>query len=177
MPTIFTHAVIPFAAGLALNKTRIPIPILSVGVILAMLPDADVIGFKFGIEYADQFGHRGASHALLVAAVVAACITAVLRPHRWRTAFGFLFFSMASHGVLDAFTNGGLGPALLWPIDTTRYFAPVAPIRVSPIGMGFFSGRGVQVLLSEAFWVWLPALIVAAALRITFHKSKRSPAS
>ena len=31
------------------------------------LPDADVIGFRFGISYADAFGHRGFSHSLAFA--------------------------------------------------------------------------------------------------------------
>lgn len=130
-----------------------------------MLPDADVVSFKFGIAYADQFGHRGASHALLVAAGVAELLTALFRPENWKLIFLFLFLSMASHGLLDAFTNGGLGPALLWPIDDARIFAPVTPIRVSPIGMGFFSSRGVAVLFSEALWVWLPAGFMALAGR------------
>ena len=165
MPTILTHALIPLAAGLALGPTRVAKPVIITGMVLAMLPDADVVWFKLGIEYADQFGHRGASHAILVAAVVAALVTAVMRPERLRVAFAFLFASMASHGLLDAFTNGGLGPALLWPFSDARYFAAVTPIRVSPIGAGFFSARGVAVILSEALWVWSPLALIALSGR------------
>jgi inner membrane protein len=165
MPTILTHAVIPLAAGLVLGPSRIARPILISGIVLAMLPDADVIGFKLGIAYADQYGHRGASHALIVAAGVAGLLTALFRPENWKLIFAFLFLSMASHGLLDALTSGGLGPALFWPFDDARYFAPVTPIRVSPIGMGFFSGRGVAVLFSEALWVWLPVGFMALAGR------------
>ncbi len=160
MPTILTHALVPLAAALALGPSRIAKPVLITGMVLAMVPDADVIAFKLGIAYADQFGHRGASHAVLVAAAIAALVTAILRPIRPCIAFAFLFVSMASHGVLDAFTSGGLGPALLWPFSDARYFAPMTPIRVSPIGVGFFSMRGVSVILSEAFWVWVPLLPV-----------------
>jgi inner membrane protein len=163
MPTILTHAIIPLAAGFALGPSRIAKPVLFTGMVLAMLPDADVVGFKLGIDYADQFGHRGASHAILVAATVAGLITVIMRPERVKIIFAFLFASMASHGVLDAFTSGGLGPALLWPIDDTRYFAPVTPIRVSPIGAAFFGARGVTVIGSEAIWVWLPAGVMALA--------------
>ena len=170
MPTIITHAIIPIAAGLALGRARIPTPVIITGIALAMLPDADVISFKFGIEYADQLGHRGASHALLVAVIVAGLATALFRPANWRLIFAFLFASMASHGLLDAFTDGGLGPALLWPFDDARYFAPFTPIRVSPIGMGFFSGRGAETLMSEIIWVWLPAL---AAMLIGRAKLKK----
>jgi inner membrane protein len=172
MPTIFTHAVVPIAAGLALGRGRISLPVMCAGVMLAILPDADVIGFKLGIAYADQLGHRGASHALLVAAIVAGLVTALCRPHNWKLVFAFLFASMASHGILDAFTSGGLGPALFWPFDDARYFAPVTPIRVSPIGMGFFSARGVAVILSELLWVWLPTALTAIMLRLYLKHNK-----
>ena len=68
-----------------------------------------------------------------------------------------LFLLTASHGILDAFTNGGLGVALLSPFDNGRYFFPWTPIEVSPIGVrAFFSAWGLGVLKSELLWVWLP---------------------
>ena len=36
----------------------------------------------------------------------------------------YLFLSTASHGVLDALTDGGLGVAFFSPFDQTRYFFP-----------------------------------------------------
>ena len=45
----------------------------------------------------------------------------------------FTFLATASHGVLDAFTTGGLGVAFLWPWSPARFFAPVRGIRVSPM--------------------------------------------
>ena len=33
--------------------------------VLSLAPDADAIGFHFGVQYADPFGHRGASHSLV----------------------------------------------------------------------------------------------------------------
>src|SRR5215831_7502105 len=50
--------------------------------------------------------------------------------------FAYLFLATASHGVLDAMTNGGLGVAFFSPFDTTRYFLPWRPIRVSPSRFG-----------------------------------------
>jgi inner membrane protein len=71
---------------------------------------------------------------------------------------------MASHGLLDALTNGGLGVALLAPLDNSRYFFPVTPIQVSPIGIrSFLRDGGFSVLASEVPWVWLPSLVLAAA--------------
>lgn len=160
MPTIMTHAVIPLTMGLALGPARMTRPLIGIGVALAMLPDADVVGFAFGIDYAAAFGHRGASHSIAVAALTATAVAALYRPARALLAWLFLFISMASHGLLDAFTNGGLGAALLWPFDDTRHFAPIRPIRVSPIGAGFFSARGLAVLWSEWLWIWCPALLI-----------------
>ncbi|MDX5152520.1 MAG: metal-dependent hydrolase, partial [Acidiferrobacterales bacterium] len=78
--------------------------------------------------------------------------------------FAYLFIAMASHGLLDMFTDGGLGIALLWPFDHARYFWPQQVITVSPIGMSFFSGWGLRTLVSEFFWIWLPSLFAAVCL-------------
>ena len=79
----------------------------------------------------------------------------------WRL---FLWFTAvtASHGLLDALTNGGRGIGFFAPFSNHRYFFPWRPIQVSPIGVGFFSSRGLRVLASEAGWIWLPSAIIAA---------------
>jgi hypothetical protein len=46
-------------------------------------------------------------------------------------------------------TDGGLGCALFWPFDLTRYFAPWRPIPVAPIGLAFLSPYGVRVAAAE----------------------------
>ena len=77
--------------------------------------------------------------------------------------FVFLFLAMASHGVLDAMTNGGLGVAFFSPFNNGRYFFPFHPVEVSPIGVGrFFSQRGITVIVSEIKWLWLPSAVVVA---------------
>jgi len=77
MPSIITHAAVPLALWCAADRGRIPPRLLAAGVIAAMLPDADVLAFALHIPYADAFGHRGASHSLLFACVLAA-LAAVL---------------------------------------------------------------------------------------------------
>jgi inner membrane protein len=72
----------------------------------------------------------------------------------------------ASHGLLDALTNGGRGIAFFAPFTNHRYFFPWRPIQVSPIGAGFFSARGLRVLTSEARWIWLPSAIIAVSARL-----------
>ncbi|MDE1467353.1 metal-dependent hydrolase [Aurantiacibacter sp. D1-12] len=158
-----THAIVPLALAAAAGPSRIAPKVALVGAGLAMLPDADVIGFAFGIEYADPWGHRGATHSLVFATLTAAGIALVWKRARSLWAFFFLALAMASHGLLDTFTDGGLGAALWWPFDNARVFAPVTPVRVSPIGADFFSARGLETLLSELVWIWLPCAVLAFA--------------
>lgn len=118
---------------------------------LSMLPDADVIGFKLGIRYADPWGHRGASHSLLIAVCVGLACGVLGRTWRlpfWRTT-GFAALTVASHGLLDALTDGGRGIALAWPVSIHRFFAPWRPIPVAPIGLGFMSSAGLRVAVWE----------------------------
>ena len=76
-----------------------------------------------------------------------------------------LFVITASHGVLDAITDGGLGVAFFSPFNPQRYFLPWTPIHVSPIGAsGFFSARGLDVIESEIVWIWGPTLIVGVLI-------------
>lgn len=163
MPTIFTHAVVPLAIAVAAGSGRVSPKLALAGVAFAMLPDADVAAFKFGIAYEDTWGHRGATHALAFAALCAGAVALVWKEARSWFGFAFLTLAMASHGLLDAATDGGLGAALLWPFSDARIFAPFAPVRVSPIGAGFFSTRGVETLFSEFRWIWLPCAALALA--------------
>jgi len=77
----------------------------------------------------------------------------------------YFFLATASHGLLDALTDGGLGVAFFAPFDNHRYFLPWRPIHVSPIGAGrFFTHRGLEVLQSELLWIWLPAALLALSV-------------
>jgi inner membrane protein len=168
MPTVFAHAAVPLALGGGLGRGVLSARLVAAGVAVAALPDLDVVTRHWGVPYSAGLGHRGFSHSLLVAALVAllgACAHRALRSGFGR-AFAFLFVSMASHGALDAFTDGGLGVAFLWPWSTRRFFAPPAwrVIEVSPIGLGAFLSRAADVLASEARWIGLPALALGLAL-------------
>ena len=161
MPTIFTHAVVPLAIAVAAGSGRISPKLAIAGAAFAVLPDADVAAFKFGIEYADTWGHRGATHSFVFAALCAGALALVWKEARNLWAFAFLTIAMASHGLLDTLTDGGLGAALYWPFDNSRIFAPETPIRVSPIGRGFLSMRGLETLVSEFKWIWAPSIAVS----------------
>jgi inner membrane protein len=119
--------------------------------VLSLLPDADVIGFKFAVAYRSEWGHRGATHPFVFCLAVALLIglsAAALRLPAWRTLF-VAAGVLVSHPLLDTLTDGGLGCALAWPLQNQRYFAPWRPIPVAPIGRIFFSRVGLSVVLAE----------------------------
>lgn len=163
MPTIFTHVAVPLALAACLGSRMVPRRLLAAGALAAILPDLDVVGFRLGIAYSDALGHRGASHSFFFALLLA-CIAYAAAPGmrcRARAAAVFVGVCAASHGLLDMFTNGGLGIALWWPFSDERLFASWRMIEVSPLSLrGILSGRGLAVLQSELLWVWLPTLVV-----------------
>jgi inner membrane protein len=150
------HLALGAAAGRAFVPRAAEMPRLAAAMgffaTLSMLPDLDVIGFRFGVEYGAPWGHRGATHSLFIATAVAgACgFAAWMRGRGAARVLVFAAIVAASHGLLDAMTDGGRGVALLWPFDLTRYFLPWRPIPVAPIGAGMISARGLHVTLVEA---------------------------
>jgi inner membrane protein len=173
MPTIFSHAIASTAASRWWRRRLSP-GFWTWTVVCAMLPDIDVIGFSFGIAYGDMFGHRGFTHSLFFAVVTGLVVAHLVSSNpepRTPNPGGiplFLWFTAvtASHGLLDAMTNGGRGIGFFAPFSNHRYFFPWRPIQVSPIGVGFFSARGLYVLASEAGWIWVPSAIIALSARL-----------
>ena len=179
MPTILSHTVAALGIGTAFFGRKASGRVLALGAVCSMLPDADVIGFALGIRYGDLLGHRGLSHSLVFAAALAALAMPLARSAegpRWGRLWIYLFLVTASHGLLDALTDGGLGVAFFAPFDTTRYFFPFRPIEVSPIGPGFFSRRGLMVIASELLWIWLPSLALVG-IRTSLCGGNTPPAS
>ena len=168
MASIFTHAVVGAALGAAGKSEWRRKPAYWFAVIFcSILPDIDVIGFGMGVRYADFWGHRGMTHSFVFAAFIAGA-TAIFIDNsfaqRWKIA-SLLFAITASHGLLDALTDGGLGVAFFSPFITERYFFSWRPIHVSPIGAAaFFSTRGSRILWGEILWVWIPALVFAGVI-------------
>jgi inner membrane protein len=139
--------------------------LIAVAALVSSLPDADVAAFGFGIPYEHPLGHRGFTHSIAFAFVFAAlsafAYTRLVKNEvSFRLAFALLFVALASHGVLDAMTNGGKGVGFFIPFSNRRFFFPFRPIRVSPIGAEDFAAKAGPVLASELLWVWLPFAIV-----------------
>jgi inner membrane protein len=180
MASVLSHAIVAASVGTAFWRPGVSIRFLAMGALFSVLPDADVVGFGLGIQYGDLLGHRGLTHSLAFAAVMATigsflCVgRSAAEPGRG-LAWCYFFVATASHGLLDAMTDGGLGVAFFSPFSNARYFFPWRPIVVSPIGVAeFFSERGLNVLRSEFKWIWLPAGIFAI-LALAVRRRRMGP--
>jgi inner membrane protein len=166
MASVISHAVAAAAIGSAAGPADAPARFWTAAVLCAVIPDLDAIGFWLGVPYGSVFGHRGITHSILFALLIAAAATVLtvrgMPTERTRVLLACVLAAL-SHGLLDAVTNGGLGVAFFSPFSNHRYFFPFRPIEVSPIGIRpFFSARGIDVLASEAFWIWLPSAVLTA---------------
>ncbi|HEX8427557.1 metal-dependent hydrolase [Hymenobacter sp.] len=179
MASVFGHTALGATLGVLLLPERRHWRWWVLAAACAFLPDADVVGFKFQVPYAGLWGHRGLTHSLLAAAIVASVLVGL---HSWRRVtqapglarlWLLLFLATASHGVLDAMTTGGLGVAFFSPFDPQRYFFPFRPIQVSPIGIRNFAGQcALRVLASEVVWVGLPCLLFLLLTKVVKRKSQ-----
>lgn len=179
MASAFTHVFVAAALGKAVSPEKMPLRFWTLGLFCSLLPDLDVITFRLGIPYRHMFGHRGFFHSLPFALVVGLLVvllafrTVPRFNGRWWLLAGYFFAVTASHGVLDAMTDGGYGIAFFSPFSNTRYFLPWRPLEVAPIGVyGFFSRWGFEVILSELLWIWMPTLLLLIMLLI-FRKRYR----
>lgn len=179
MPTIFSHAVFAAATGKSFFRQPVSNWFWFLIAVCAIIPDADVITRSFGVERGTMFSHRGFTHSIFFAVIFGA-FTAFLaqRVFKIQASFAklFTFFALAtvSHPILDMLTDGGSGAALLAPFSSERFFFPWRPVEVSPIGFGFFSARGIVVILSEFLWLWLPSIGLLIATTIAEKMRRKS---
>ena len=116
---------------------------------------------------------RQPSHSLLFALLLGACAPFFLpggvRANR-RLAFAVAAIGVvvvSAHGLLDAATDAGLGIGFFIPFGDTRFFFDFRPIETASVDpLSFFSRRGLEVLLSEMVWVWLPLLAVSCLYQV-----------
>lgn len=157
MATIYTHAAVGLGLGVLFARRRLPWSFWGLAALLPVVPDFDVF---FSPPYGSPWGHRGFTHSLLFALLVAA-IAAGLIFRRCRVPFwdllGFFFVATASHGLLDACTNGGYGIPFFWPFASHR-FGPWGPIQVQDIGFELPDPRVSRSIRTELLYVWLPMM-------------------
>jgi inner membrane protein len=167
MASAFSHAIASVAIGKMNFRSAHTWKYMLLGAFCAVIPDADAIGFWMGVPYGSVWGHRGITHSLFFAFLLAGAVMFLFyrseRPlsKAWWALYLTFFACTASHGILDAFTTGGKGVAFFAPFWDKRYFFPWQVIKVSPISVTrFFSDKGIQVLKSEFVWVWIPSFVV-----------------
>src|SRR5688572_33398261 len=103
MPTIFSHGIAAAALLTAFPSRAVPRRLLTLGIACAIAPDLDVIAVPFGARPGDLLGHRGFTHSLLFAAVLASAgLAGIIRAwpsmiHR-KAIWIYLFLATASHG-------------------------------------------------------------------------------
>lgn len=185
MASAFAHAAAASALGVAAGIPFQARRVWILGIVCSILPDLDSLGFLLGLPYEHVLGHRGVTHSLPFAAVLAWMVVRGLFPQaagsfRLRL-YLYFFLCTASHGLLDAMTDGGLGVAFFAPFHNDRYFAPFRPIVVSPLEPHkFFSRRALGILRSEFIWVGLPSLglaVLAQMWRSATSRARSRPRS
>jgi inner membrane protein len=175
MASLFAHAAVPIVARGASFTPKLKRRLVLVAVILACWPDLDYVTLAFEVRPNELLGHRGITHSLFVAGVLAALSALfffralVIGTRAWWLVFAFLFGAAASHGLLDAMTSGDIGVALFAPLENGRHFLPVKLIASCPVGLDeYFGYWGLMTLANELLYVVVPlALAVALASTIT----------
>jgi len=160
MASIFGHSMVGYTVAILLDNKNTKW-LLLLAIISTILPDFDVIAFKFGFPYTHPLGHRGFTHSILFALLWAILLSVLLGKQHKKLWFSVIFLSTVSHGILDAMTTGGKGIGFLIPFNNDRFFFPFQVIKVSPLGFQeFFSEWGLQVIFSEFKYIMLPCFII-----------------
>ncbi|MHB8419897.1 MAG: metal-dependent hydrolase [Myxococcales bacterium] len=173
MASLLTHAALPLLAQrglpeLAPSRRRLALT----AALCACLPDLDLIGMAFDVRPGDPLGHRGLSHSLLAAAVIAFGAGALafrslgLGSRKWLRVVAFLFAATAAHGVVDALTVGDVGVAFFAPFDAKRFLLPWRLLPVCPMGVPEYLSRwGLLVLANELLFLLVPAFLLSQLAR------------
>jgi inner membrane protein len=178
MATAFTHAFIALAAGRACYPRQVPGRFWFLAPICSAIPDADVGLHSYGVQYQDLWGHRGMTHSLAFALILSLIVvvwffrdTTPRLSRQWWGLLSFFFVLTASHGFIDAFTDGGLGIAFFAPFSDARYFMPWRPIPVSHFGIqNVFTPYGAHVLVRELILVCLPVAVLAVLVYLVQYR-------
>ena len=168
MATVFTHAALPLIAAQAIDlpperRRRFVVT----GAVCATLADLDWLGVLVNVPVRESWGHRGMVHSLAAAVLLTLLVQLVfpVLPRRALKGWLWVLACCASHPLLDAFTHGEIGVALVAPFSDQRVLFPFQPIAVVPLGVNEIFGRfGVVVLFNEALTVLVPAAIVVMVL-------------
>ncbi len=130
MASVFGHAISAITVSDFASKKYDKVKLTVLAIICSILPDADIIMFKFGYSYSHWLGHRGFSHSIVFAIFIALLIKIIFyskyKFFSRDSLYIILIFSFitASHGFLDAMTTGGKGIAFFHPLIIRAIFYP-----------------------------------------------------
>ena len=165
MSTLYTHAAVGLALGRVCFARRMPVLFWALAGLLPIVPDLDALS---NAPYGSALGHRGFTHSLCFALVLgfsaAAATFRYFKMNVWRLGC-FFFLITATHGLLDALTNGGEGIPFFWPASEHR-FGPWGPIHVADIADQFPNPWRSRAIRTELLWVWLPMTLVVGTVAL-----------
>jgi inner membrane protein len=180
MPTVVSHSLVAIAFSEAFEKSK-TLKFWTLSILCSIIPDIDVVMFGFGIPYQHMFGHRGFTHSVVFALIIAFFTVCFgyreigKYTKKWWKYFCYFLILLLVHDLLDAMTSGGLGIGFFIPFDSTRYYLPFRPIRASPLSLTrLFDSEGKRVIVSEIVWVWIPtgALLLLSKLIGVLRRDK-----
>lgn len=169
MSSVFGHALAGLAISAAFTRGRPPRRVWIAATACAVAPDLDWFVDFFDLSARSDLLHRGLSHSLLAAGLIAGSAMALGFRTRLRSPslWGCLLAAALSHGLLDACTFGGKGVALFLPFSDERFVCAWQPLFVSPIPL---SRRLFEWLLlslgTELLWIGTPALLLFGIPRL-----------
>ena len=168
MPSFFGHAVAGVALGAAFADEKTPRRTLVLGTLRALAPDLDSFTLFLPLHPGNFLAHRGVSHSLLAAVLLAAAVLlfGFRREQRSLKVGVYLLLASISHGLLDACTSGRIGVAFFYPFSTSRWGCYWQPFLDAPLP--FWPGLRLPflgALLGEALWIGLPGLLLVATIR------------
>jgi inner membrane protein len=175
---------LPLTGIPSIKKTVRPAGLMFSAGVLAVAPDIDTAFYGI-IPYAHFLGHRGFVHSplfsFLIALVLSSLLYAVARNLGFRAFIGItaaFTLALASHGILDAMTDAGLGVMLLYPFSEERIFLPWRPFYAPPIKLSSISLSKVLMMLKSELPIVLGCAAVAGTIRLVLGliDSKRESA-
>lgn len=139
-----------------------PAHAIAVFALVALSPDLDFLALNLphGSE-GTPLEHRVMSHSLAFALLAGALLGGTVAPQGRRLhAVLWTTVALTSHGVLDALTNNGPGPQLLWPFSRSPIQFAWHPLPGTQFFQEYFSAAAIPVVSVELLWS-LPLLLLA----------------
>jgi inner membrane protein len=142
---------------------------------LALAPDLDLVTGFFGAQHGSPLDHRGFTHSILFAILMAGLAAAILKGTRQRRLLLGLFVlgALGSHGLLDTMSRQGNGPMLFWPFSTGFYEFPFRPIPGVLNAQSYLTTQAIPTLVVETL-LFLPFLAYAFGIFFPVDRAGRS---